>query len=60
MRTGDNEREDRSDLQDHHRVIGFCGFANAAHQHHGENHHDEECGDVEAEVKARCIEQFAL
>ena len=44
------------DLQQHHDVVGLGRFADAAHQHHGQQHDDEERRDVEAEVPAGRVE----
>ena len=46
-------------LMPHHHVVGAGRLANAAHQNHGENQHDEEGGNVEAEVPAGMVEPVA-
>ena len=48
-----DEDEDGDDLQQDHDVVGLGRFADAAHQDHREEHHDDEGGPVEAEVPAR-------
>ena len=56
----EDERQDGGDLQQHHDVVGLGRFADAAHQHHGQQHDDEKRGNVEAEVPARRVEHVAL
>ena len=43
----------------HHHVVGGGGLANAAHQNDGDEHDDEEGGDVEAEVPAGVVDIVA-
>ena len=50
LRARDDECEDRGDFQNHHHVVGFCRFANAAHQHHGQQHHDQKRREIEAKM----------
>ncbi len=47
-----DEREDGDDLDEDEDVVGASGLADAADEDHGEDHDDEEGGDVEAEVPA--------
>ncbi len=46
-------------LNAHHHVVGGGRLANAAHQNDGEDQHDEEGGNVEAEVPAGMVEPVA-
>ena len=43
-----------------HDVVGVRGFANAANEDDGEQHHDDEGRPVEAEVPAGAVEWVAL
>ncbi len=56
---GADERQDRDDFDQDKDVVGAGRLADAAYQHDGENHDDEEGGNVEAEVPAGCVEVFA-
>ena len=56
---GEDEDEDGGDLDQHHDVVGARRLADAADQDDGEDHHDEERGDVEAEVPAGIVEVVA-
>ena len=53
---GDDEDENGDDLDEDQDVVGAGRLADAAHQHNGENHDDEEGGNVEAEVPAGRVE----
>src|ERR1700753_1397896 len=55
-----DENEDGDDLDQHHDVVGLGGLTNASHENHGEDHHDDECGPVEAEVPSGRVERVAL
>ncbi len=56
---GEDEDEDRSQLESHHYIVGRGRLANAAHQNDREDEHDEERGNVEPEVPAGMIEPVA-
>ena len=56
---GEDEDQDGGDLDQHHDVVGARRLADAAHQDHGEDHDDEEGGNVEAEVPAGLVEIVA-
>ena len=56
---GKDEDENGGDLDQHHDVVGAGRLADAAHQDHGEDHDDEEGGDIEAEVPAGFVEIVA-
>ena len=56
MRSGDDECKDGRDFQNDHSVIGFRRFADAAYQNHGQNHHHQKCGKVEAKMQPRRIQ----
>ena len=47
------------DLHQHHDVVRPGGLANAAHQDHRQQQHDDECRDVEAEVPTRAEDVLA-
>jgi len=57
--SGKDEDQNGGHLDEDHDVVGACRFADAADQDHGENHDDEEGGDVEAEVPAGFVEVVA-
>jgi hypothetical protein len=59
VRRETDEDKDRDDFHQHHDVVGLGGFANAAHENHGEEHHDDEGGPVETKVPAGLIERVA-
>ena len=52
----DQENENGADLDGDHDVVGLGGFADTAHEEHGENQNDEEGGNVE--VGARPVAGF--
>jgi len=54
-----DEHQDSDDLEKHHDVVGFGGFANAADQNHGQKHNDDEGGPVETEMPTRAVEHVA-
>ena len=56
-RAGDNEGENRGDLQQHHDVVGFSRLANPTHEHNSNDHHDQECRNVEPEVPSWLIDK---
>ena len=56
---GDDEGENGDDFDEDEDVVGARRLADAADQDDRENHHDEECGDVEAEVPAGIVEVVA-
>src|ERR1700732_3939024 len=60
MQTKSHENQDSDDLQHHHNVVGFGGFANSAHQYDGEQHHDNERRPVETEMPAGTVKWVAL
>ena len=60
LRADADEDQDGDDLEQHHDVVGLGRLADAADQDHGEDHDDEEGGDVEAEVPAGRVEHVAL
>ena len=57
---GDDEHQDRRDLEQNHDVVGAGGFADTPHQHDGENQHDEKGGEIETEMPARLVDGVAL
>ncbi len=59
MKGDADEDQDRDDLDEHHDVVGAGGFANAAHEDHGEQNDDEERGDVEAKVPSGGVDDVA-
>ena len=60
VETKTDEDEDGDDLQQHHHIVHFRRFANAAHENHREQHDNNERGPVEAEMPAGLIEDIAL
>ena len=56
---GDDEDEDGGDLDEDHDVVGARRLADAAHQDHRQDHHDEERREFEAEVPAGIVEIVA-
>ena len=46
------KEKNRRNLDQHHRVVGAGRFANAAYQHHRQQQHNDERGNIEAEVPA--------
>ena len=49
---GEDEDQNRNQLESHHHIVGRSRLADAAHQDHRENQHDEERGNVKTEVPA--------
>ena len=58
-RSGNEKGKNGRDFQQHHYVVGLGRFANSAHQHNGNDHHDQECRDVEAEMPSRLINKIS-
>ena len=56
----EDKDQDGGDLEQHHDVVGPGGFADAAHQHDGQDQHDEKGGNIEAQVPARLVDRVAL
>ena len=54
--SGKDEDEDGGDFDEDHDVVGACRLADAADQDHGEDHDNEEGGNVEAEMPAGVVE----
>jgi len=56
---GKDEDQDGGHLDEHHDVVCASRLADAADQEHGEEHDDEEGGNVEAEVPSGFVEIVA-
>ena len=54
-----DEHENGDDLEKHHDVVGFGGFANPADQNYTEQHDDDESRPIEAEVPTGTVEHVA-
>ena len=55
----EDERQNGRDLQDDHHVVGLGRLANAAYQHHRQQHDNQERGKIETEVPARRVKHIA-
>ena len=56
---GEDEDQDGGHLDQHQDVVGAGRLANTANQDDREDHHDEERGNIEAEVPAGIVEVVA-
>ena len=56
----EDERQDGRNFQQHHDVVGFGRFANAAHQHDCQQQDNQKRGNVEAEVPAGRVKHVVL
>src|SRR5207244_7175367 len=54
-----DEHENGDDLEKHHDVVGFGGFANPADQNYSEQHNDDESRPIEADVPTGTVEHVA-
>ncbi len=57
---GDDEYQDRGDLEQNHDVVGPGGFADTPDQHDGQNQHDKKGGKIEAQMPAWLVDRVAL
>ncbi len=57
--SGKDEDQDGGHLDQHHDVVGASRLADAAHQEHRQEHHDQEGRNVEAEMPAGSVEVVA-
>ena len=53
LRSRDHKRKDCADLQNYHGVVCLCRFADSTNQQNCQEHHDQECWEVESHVPAR-------
>ena len=56
---GEDKDQDGNEFEGIDHVVGGGGLADAAHQNDGEEHDDEEGGNVEAEVPAGVVDIVA-
>ena len=56
---GEDEDQNRNQLESHHHIVGRGRLADAAHQDHRKEHDDEKGGNIEAEVPAGIVETVA-